>query len=180
MAAVAKARLLVQKAPETRPNADERRRKKTKRKKHKRRGSSESDDDKSASQDEPDEAESRLDRMPENARKQARDGGISWTMMHVESVKGKVSNANKGFTDADLEKRFGPRESASSNSLMTEQEVLAMMKKDRKGKPESDWAMRRAQKELAEWTEIKAQRMARASDEKERLVVSGRAGTKLG
>jgi len=114
------------------------------------------------------------------ARQKARDGGISWSMMHVESVKGKVSNANKGFTDAELERRFGPREVGSASSLMTEEQVLAMMRRGKKGKSESDWASRRAQRELAEWTSVKAQRMARTTEEKERLVVSGRAGSKIG
>lgn len=118
--------------------------------------------------------------LSDATRQKARDGGISWNMMHVESVKGKVSNANKGFTDAELERRFGPREVGSASSLMTEEQVLAMMRRDKKGKTESDWAKRRAQRELAEWTSVKAQRMARTAEEKERLVVSGRSGSKIG
>mmetsp|Transcript_26588 Transcript_26588/g.82773 ORF Transcript_26588/g.82773 Transcript_26588/m.82773 type:complete len:417 (-) Transcript_26588:97-1347(-) len=159
---------------------EDKRRKKAK-KKRKRRDSSLSDDSKYASQDEEvQEDDDRAKAPAEAAKKQARDGGISWNVMHVESVKGKVSTANKGFTDADLERRFGPRESVSAGGLMSEEEVLAIMRKDKKGKSDSDWAMRRAQRELAEWTNIKAQRMARTGEEKERLVVSGRGGGKLG
>lgn len=165
---------------EKRSAQEDKRRKKAK-KKRKRRDSSESDEDKPASNDESQEDELRVkgpSGPSEIEKKKARDGGISWNVMHVENVRGKVSNANKGFTDADLERRFGPRETVSSGSLMTEQEVMAMLRKDKKGKSDSDWAMRRAQKELAEWTEIKAQRMARSGEEKERLVVSGR-GSKI-
>uniref|UniRef100_A0A7S4WIJ5 Uncharacterized protein n=1 Tax=Alexandrium monilatum TaxID=311494 RepID=A0A7S4WIJ5_9DINO len=177
-AAAAQRRLPPAKA-ERRHILDERRRKRAK-KKRKRRDSSDSEDEKQASDDELHDEEARSKGPSDMVRKQARDGGISWNVMHVESVKGKVSNANKGFTDADLERRFGPRETLPAGGLMTEEEVLAIMKKDKKGKSDSDWAMRRAQKELAEWTSIKAQRMARTGEEKERLVVSGRAGSKLG
>lgn len=48
-----------------------------------------------------------------------------------ESVKGRVSSDYKGLTDAELERRFGATQSSSQEKLMTEQEVLAMLR-DRK------------------------------------------------
>eukprot|EP00928_Gymnodinium_smaydae_P042902 TRINITY_DN28849_c0_g1_i1.p2 TRINITY_DN28849_c0_g1~~TRINITY_DN28849_c0_g1_i1.p2 ORF type:complete len:360 (+),score=109.47 TRINITY_DN28849_c0_g1_i1:149-1081(+) len=48
------------------------------------------------------------------------------------SVKGRVSNDNKGYSDADLDRRFGLSSTAAPN-LMTEEEVLKML---RKGKDE--------------------------------------------
>lgn len=50
-----------------------------------------------------------------------------------ESVKGRVSSDYKGMTDADLERRFGmSHHNFSGEKLMTEEEVLRMMKKGRK------------------------------------------------
>jgi len=46
-----------------------------------------------------------------------------------ESVKGRVSSDYKGLTDAELERRFGSASSNSQEKLMTEQEVLAMLRK---------------------------------------------------
>lgn len=108
--------------------------------------------------------------------RQARDGGINWNLMKVESVKGKVSNDNRRLTDADLERRFGAHQTEElPPGMMTESQVLAMLQKERKGNRDSTSSHRRAQKELEEWTNIKAQRMARlAPDDKERLVVSRR------
>lgn len=52
-----------------------------------------------------------------------------------ETVKGRVSHDNKGFTDADLEQRFNAQQAASAGeSLMTESEVLAMLKGNGKEK----------------------------------------------
>lgn len=52
-----------------------------------------------------------------------------------ESVKGRVSSDYKGMSDAELERRFGTMSSSSpGEKLMTEQEVLAMMKKSGKKK----------------------------------------------
>eukprot|EP00416_Gambierdiscus_australes_P017549 CAMPEP_0171082158 /NCGR_PEP_ID=MMETSP0766_2-20121228/16927_1 /TAXON_ID=439317 /ORGANISM="Gambierdiscus australes, Strain CAWD 149" /LENGTH=421 /DNA_ID=CAMNT_0011539499 /DNA_START=7 /DNA_END=1269 /DNA_ORIENTATION=+ len=176
LAAEIQRRALIAKAEKRAAFPEEKKRKKAKKKRNKKRESSPSEEEKSVTDEggaAPDE-DARARGLSDIARKQARDGGISWNMMHVESVKGKVSNANKGFTDADLERRFGPRETVPTGGLMTEQQVLAIMRRDKKGKSESDWAMRRAQRELAEWTQVKAQRMARTGEEKERLVVSGR------
>merc|ERR1712045_141460 len=61
-----------------------------------------------------------------------RDGGVSKQMMVVESVKGKVSTANRNFTDADLERRFQLHEGKSSDgSLMTEEEVLRLLRREK-------------------------------------------------
>jgi len=50
-----------------------------------------------------------------------------------ESVKGRVSNDYKGFSDADLDRRFNlqTQQQQSGEKLMTEAEVLAMMRKGR-------------------------------------------------
>lgn len=49
-----------------------------------------------------------------------------------ESVKGRVSVVNKGFTDADLERRFlGGLNSTSGEKLMSEEEVLSMLRKSK-------------------------------------------------
>lgn len=48
-----------------------------------------------------------------------------------ESVKGRVSNDYKGFTDADLDRRFGLPGQQSNEKLMTEEQVLAMLRSGR-------------------------------------------------
>merc|ERR1740139_955672 len=61
-----------------------------------------------------------------------RDGGVSKQMMVIDSVKGKVSTANRNFTDADLERRFSMQEqqAGGSGSLMSEEQVLKMLQKE--------------------------------------------------
>lgn len=154
---------------------EERRRKKKRRKKAAKRDDEKERPDSEDSY-EVEEEEPHVERPNAHALKQARDGGISWKMMNVESVKGKVSNDNKHMTDADLERRFGSREAAEpASGMMTEEQVLAMMQKERKGQRDTQSSARRAKKELAEWTQLKAQKMARTGpDDKERLVVSRR------
>eukprot|EP00434_Breviolum_minutum_P018960 symbB.v1.2.016719.t2/scaffold1271.1/size203481/9 len=51
-----------------------------------------------------------------------------------ESVKGRVSSDYKGLTDAELERRFASPGGNASEKLMTEQEVLAMLRKGKDGK----------------------------------------------
>jgi len=103
-----------------------------------------------------------------------RESGVSYKKMVIESVKGKVSHAYKGFTDADLERRFGARMEASSSALMSEEEALAMINKEKKEKGSHlPAASRRVQREAAEWASAKQLRVAR-SRSRERLVVSGR------
>mmetsp|Transcript_98434 Transcript_98434/g.293948 ORF Transcript_98434/g.293948 Transcript_98434/m.293948 type:complete len:355 (-) Transcript_98434:91-1155(-) len=105
-----------------------------------------------------------------------RDGGISKQTMVVESVKGKVSHANKNLTDADLERRFPMHDSAGgSGSLMTEAEVLRLIRKERKEKGSSTGsAARRVQRELAEWENAKEVQRARVKSPHrfERMVVA--------
>merc|ERR1719510_2597854 len=96
---------------EKRPLADDRRSKrKAKRKRRRLRSDGSSSDAPGSGDEQPakvseEHLEDGQDRrlLSEAGRKaamerNARDGGISWNMMHVENVKGKVSNANKGFT----------------------------------------------------------------------------------
>jgi len=79
-------------------------------------------------------------------RRQAKPGGVfkeafrgdDTKRLHWgESVKGRVSNDYKGFTDADLDRRFGLAASqpTAGEKLMTEQEVLAMLKSGRATRP---------------------------------------------
>merc|ERR1712203_1045610 len=66
------------------------------------------------------------------ARKASRDGAISWNLMAMSSVRGKVSNDNQKMTDADLERRFGSHDHADSGkNLMSEEQVMAMMRKEK-------------------------------------------------
>jgi len=111
-----------------------------------------------------------------------RDGGISKQTMVVESVKGKVSHANKNLTDADLERRFPLHDTGGSagspalaGSLMTEAEVLRLIRKERKEKGSSTGsAARRVQRELAEWENAKEVQRARVKSPHrfERMVVA--------
>jgi len=106
--------------------------------------------------------------------KGVRDGGINKNLMVVESVKGKVSHANKNFTDADLERRFQMQESESHGSLMTEEQVLRMIRKEKAEKGTAGSASRRVQRELAEWASSKEQHRARVKSPHrfERMVVA--------
>ncbi|CAE8685643.1 unnamed protein product, partial [Polarella glacialis] len=120
------------------------------------------------------EQESRDRLATVQARKQSRDGGISWKVMEGagQSVKGMVSSDNKRMTDAELERRFAAQDNQSgSHGLMSEEQVKKMLQKEKisKGDVNSSW---RAQKELEEWTKMKEQKMSRAGNDKERLVVS--------
>lgn len=110
------------------------------------------------------------------ARKASRDGGISWNLMSVASVRGKVSNDNRRMTDADLERRFGSNSSPDSSGLMSEDQVLAMLQREKRGSGDSQGsAARRARRELEEWKEMKRVRVQRnGKDHREHLVVSGR------
>eukprot|EP00933_Yihiella_yeosuensis_P045999 TRINITY_DN4144_c0_g1_i1.p1 TRINITY_DN4144_c0_g1~~TRINITY_DN4144_c0_g1_i1.p1 ORF type:complete len:529 (-),score=148.82 TRINITY_DN4144_c0_g1_i1:307-1794(-) len=113
-------------------------------------------------------------RSTAQSRKQSRDGGISWKMMDGggESVKARISNDNKRMTDADLERRFGAQDShSSSKGLMSEQEVKAMLQKEKKSSGGGSGA--RAQKEAEEWQKAKEKQIARGGfGQQERLVVN--------
>mmetsp|Transcript_104815 Transcript_104815/g.163414 ORF Transcript_104815/g.163414 Transcript_104815/m.163414 type:complete len:382 (+) Transcript_104815:65-1210(+) len=75
-------------------------------------------------------------------RRRFKEAGLSAKQMDDEqrrfwgeTVKGRVSNVNKGFTDADLEQRFKSQQAAAaSENLMTESQVIALMKAKDKGK----------------------------------------------
>lgn len=86
-------------------------------------------------------------------------------------MKGKVSNDNKGMTDADLERRFGTQDSSAKSGLMSEAQVKAMLQKERKTVKDYN-AAGRVQRELEEWTKSKAEKVARMGNEREHLVVS--------
>jgi len=89
-----------------------------------------------------DEDQDDRDSSEDERRHRKRPGGIlrealkddgAKRMHWGESVKGRVSNDYKGMSDADLERRFQAQQSASSGEkLMTEAEVLAMLKSGRK------------------------------------------------
>jgi len=104
------------------------------------------------------------------------DGGVSKKMMVIDSVKGKVSTANRNFTDADLERRFSIQDSAGHGGLMSEEQVLKMIRKEKqdRGAAVDGSAARRVQRELAEWAAAKEQQRARVKSPHrfERMVVS--------
>lgn len=105
-----------------------------------------------------------------------RDSASSKPMpMVVDCVKGKVSLDNKNFTDADLERRFQQQESSRSTAgLMTEEQVLKMIQKEKKTQGPAGSASRRVQRELAEWAAAKEQQRQRVKSPHrfERMVVS--------
>lgn len=107
----------------------------------------------------------------EKARQKAREEGKIYKNMVVGSVKGMVSNDYKGFTDADLERRFQLPDSGGKGSLMSEEQVLQMINKER-GEKNSVATQRRIQREQAEWQEKLKEHKARESKERfERMVV---------
>lgn len=162
-------------AQKRKPNLQEEARRKQGRKRKRKRTR---DDDAEGGQDEEDawEEEEGPDDVPprELERNVARDGGQAKRMMVVESVKGKVSHANKNFTDADLERRFPVQESRRDGSLMTEEEARRMVKKEKQERGAAGSASRRVQRELAEWAAAKEQQRARVKSPHrfERMVVS--------
>eukprot|EP00440_Ansanella_granifera_P069305 gb/GFBE01075190.1/.p1 GENE.gb/GFBE01075190.1/~~gb/GFBE01075190.1/.p1 ORF type:complete len:375 (+),score=86.75 gb/GFBE01075190.1/:1-1125(+) len=151
--------------PAQEPKKKGKKRKKAKRKDKEDSGAS--DDDAAESEDSADDPS-----LTVQAKKQARDGGISWKMMSVESVKGRVSSDNKRMTDADLERRFAVQESSSNSGLMSEAQVKAMIQKERKKSHADVNSARRVQRELEEWQNTRNEKMARLGNEKERLVVA--------
>lgn len=119
---------------------------------------------------------------PQHDRKPLRDATPKPQMV-VESVKGKVSTANKNYTDADLQRRFqmfGGDDSHGA-SLMTEEQVLRMIRKEKQERgiggssgANSGAAARRVQRELDEWEKAKEQQRARVKSPRrfERMVVA--------
>jgi len=96
--------------------------------KEKKKDKEESEDGKSGSSDDEKKKEAAAN------FKQVMKGDETKRMHWGESVKGRVSSDYKGMTDAELEKRFQSSSSKSGEKLMTEQEVLAMLKKSNKSK----------------------------------------------
>eukprot|EP00931_Biecheleriopsis_adriatica_P077405 TRINITY_DN50985_c0_g1_i1.p1 TRINITY_DN50985_c0_g1~~TRINITY_DN50985_c0_g1_i1.p1 ORF type:complete len:363 (+),score=109.46 TRINITY_DN50985_c0_g1_i1:34-1122(+) len=158
-----------QKKPNNQPAEPKKKGKKRKKNKRQERDADDEDD----SSDDEDSADKSAFATAQ-AKKQSRDGGISWSVAALDSVKGKVSSDNKGMTDAELERRFGSQGSDSNRSgLMSEAQVKAMLQKERKSSKAKDHnAKGRVQRELEEWTKSKAEKVARMGNEREHLVVS--------
>lgn len=105
-------------------------------------------------------------------------------MVFNDLIKGKVSTANKGMTDADLERRFSQQQqdsqsSAGDGSLMTEEQVLMIIRREKAergagGERGGASASRRVQRELDEWAEKKAHQRARVKSPTrfERMVIA--------
>mmetsp|Transcript_63756 Transcript_63756/g.120699 ORF Transcript_63756/g.120699 Transcript_63756/m.120699 type:complete len:371 (+) Transcript_63756:100-1212(+) len=151
---------------------------KKKGKKRKRRRKDDDEDEDGDDDDLEDDEEDAAASLPTTALAQATAKQVRaenpYKKMVVDSVKGKVSNAYKGFTDADLERRFGFSQAGSGGGLMSEEQVLAMINKEKREKNPVA-AARRIQREQAEWIEERAKHAARESQKnRERLVVSAR------
>lgn len=122
-----------------RVRAEERRKRKEEKQKYREQTRREEERD-DCSSDEEEEAQRRP--VPSTEAKAGRlvreafrgDGGDAKRLHWGYSVKGKVSNDYRGFSDADLDRRFNQQMAASSSreKLMTEAEVLSMLKKGRK------------------------------------------------
>jgi len=127
------------------------------------------------SDSEDDDNEVQMPQYTKDEWRQRRDGG-AYKNMVVDPVKGMVSNVNKGFTDADLERRFAPQQGKNKSSLMSEEEARALVKREKTKKGEaSGSAYIRAQREAAEWAERKKlEQSRRRSREREHLVVGRR------
>ena len=78
---------------------------------------------------EPEQEEDEADPLEEARFQERRFRDTPRPMMVVESVKGKVSNANRNFTDADLERRFPVLDRERHASLMSEEEALRMIRR---------------------------------------------------
>merc|ERR1712232_110246 len=159
-----------------RERLDNQKKQQAKKKRKNRRGKDEDADD---LQDDSDEEDVEPNEWPREEPK--KDGGISKRTMVVESVKGKVSTANKNLTDADLERRFSLHDGSGGDagSLMTEEQVLRIIrreKQERGGATERGGASasRRVQRELDEWADKKAQQRARVKSPHrfERMVIA--------
>jgi len=92
------------------------------------------EEDEPEDDDSSDERESRRVAAPAKVAgvfKQVFKGDESKRQHWGESVKGRVSNDYKGTSDAELERRFGLTQQHSNpgEKLMTEEEVLAMLRK---------------------------------------------------
>lgn len=154
-------------------------RKKKKNKKRRGRGGEHvaEGDEKESDDDEDDDSRSSRSGERGRAPQPFKPPKPSAAIAFIDSVKGKVSKVNEGWTDADLERRFGSQNSAeSSKALMSEEEALKMLNKQRKfEKVEKDKGIvsKRVQREAQEWAQAKAERRTRVrSRSREHLVVS--------
>lgn len=131
---------------------EQQKRRRKKKKKKRRRSSSEASEEDS---DEEDDGENKQ----KGDRPRVQYGGLSSKFMTIECPKGKMSRANEGFTDADLERRFGTGRTSSSG-LMSEDQVKNMLaqqkRKDAGKRPEN--ASERVKRELEEWNNVKQMR----------------------
>ncbi|CAE8723997.1 unnamed protein product, partial [Polarella glacialis] len=109
---------------------EKRRRKEEKEKQRAEEGGADEDSESAEASDSAERKQSATGR--EGGFKQVMKGDESKRMHWGESVKGRVSTDYKGMTDAELEKRFGAVNSNHGEKLMTEQEVLKMLRKGRK------------------------------------------------
>jgi hypothetical protein len=161
-----KAKALEREAEEMRQKQEKKKRKRAEKEVEKQKRGNDRDDDEE--EDDDSQAHDREHRRFSESTK--------GPLMVVESVKGKVSNANKNMTDADLERRFMAQEREHRGSLMTEEQVLRMIRKEKTDKPASGNAARRIQKELAEWEAAKVQQRQRVKSPTrfERMVVARR------
>eukprot|EP00930_Biecheleria_cincta_P064540 TRINITY_DN50131_c0_g1_i1.p1 TRINITY_DN50131_c0_g1~~TRINITY_DN50131_c0_g1_i1.p1 ORF type:complete len:346 (+),score=97.96 TRINITY_DN50131_c0_g1_i1:30-1040(+) len=81
------------------------------------------------------ESEARQKSSVGSVFKQIMKGDETKRMHWGESVKGRVSGDYKGMSDAELERRFGATQAKSSGEkLMTEAEVLAMLRRSKNKK----------------------------------------------
>lgn len=149
---------------------------KKKSKKRRRRHGASSESDGARSSDNESDVGSKIRRKQEPVTEERRQAEVAYATFRV---KGEVSRDNKGMTDADLERRFpGDKRSAVGvdSSLMSEKEALAMIRKERHDKGGNRGSHARAQREAAEWENVKAQRVAQTgfNKHKDRAVVSGR------
>lgn len=142
-----------------------------------------SKDDSPGGGDASDSENADMDDSGERRRRAPRSQSEAGESVHVPykefHVKGQVSRDNQGFTDADLERRFPRDDAGSGGALMSEQQVLAMIRKERGSTVAAGAATgsaRRAQREAMEWEAMKQQRVQQTGfgKHKDRMVVSGR------
>lgn len=116
-----------------------RREEKLRRREEKKRQRAEEEDGCDEEDNEPDTDDDDVERRQRDAPSkkgffsQAYKGNQEQKRLWSEPIKGQVSNNYKGFTDADLDRRFGLAGGQSGSKegpkLMTEEEVLALLRK---------------------------------------------------
>lgn len=158
--------------PQPQPQVQQQPKKKAKKRKRKKRNDDDVEDEEGDWEDDDDEELETIDTEKERDERRERLRGGEYRNFVADSVKGKVSHDNKGFTDAELERRFNlDQQSSSSRWMMSEQEALALVRQEKKDRGVTSGA-KRAQREHAEWLAYKAERMQRRSRSREHLVVA--------